>query len=72
MQITSCSCPKSPPFISISIHKMGLSILQTGGPFVFLEIFMLLAGKGRGFMPLSNLAQWPAPQRPPCSKPLAG
>ena len=57
MQIISCSSPKSPPFISISIHKMGLSILQTGGPFIILDVVVLLDSKGRGFMPLANLAQ---------------
>ena len=36
---------------------MGLSILQTGGPFIILDVFMLLASKGRGFKPLANLAQ---------------
>ena len=34
MQITSCSSPKPPPTFRISIHKMGLTIIQTGGPFI--------------------------------------
>lgn len=49
MQIISCSSPKSPPTFRISIHKMGLTIIQTGGPFIFLGFLILLAGKGGPF-----------------------